>query len=130
MTLTSALLARLRSRLTAVDDRPEVTPAADYVIVTLYAPMNGARRLAGRAPSEWVDVQIMAVSRSKEGCRQTMSTAVDLLDEWRPNDLSATSPLRRISAGPMLTDGIGHDKRHSLSLILRCSVPYGAALTD
>lgn len=130
MTLIGSILARLRGEVTAVDARPEKTPAADYVIVTLWAPMNGPRRVSGRAASEWVDVQIMAVSTSKSGCRETLAVALRLLDEWRPNTLTATSPLRRISTGPMLTDGPAGDLRHSTTITLRCSVPYGAALTD
>lgn len=125
-----SILARLRTETTAVDERPERTPAADYVIVTLWAPMSGGRRVSGRASTEVVDVQVMAVSNSKEGCRRTLATALRLLDEWRPSDSTAVSPLRRISAGPLLTDGPTGDVRHSMTTTLRCSVPYGAALTD
>lgn len=129
-TLTGSILARLRASLTAVDARPEVTPGADYVIVTPWAPQSGPRGLQRRAVTERTDVQIMAVSRTREGCRRTLATALDLLDGWRPDPGTATSPLARVSSGPLLTDGPPGDVRHSMTVTLRCTVPYGAALTE
>ena len=123
--VTEALLDRL-AMLNPQDGIPPKTPGADYVIIHVSGPGDTNRRLSGRAAADVIDVHLVAVSRSKEGCRATRARALPLLDGWRPVDHPACSPMTRITTGnPPLRDGPSGDERWSHTTVYRCVIPRG-----
>jgi len=122
MTVTDAL----KDRLTACDPQDETplkSPAGDYVIIRTRAPLDGPRRHAGAPSGDTIDVTVVAVSRSKDGCRAIGHRARAVLDDWRPVSHAACSPLRRIDTGPVQLDGPEGDRRYSQVVIYRCTIP-------
>ena len=122
MTVTDALRDRLAT-CDPQDETPVKSPAGDYVIIRTRAPLDGVRRHAGAAVGDVVDITVLAVSRSKDGCRAIGHRARALLDDWRPVAHPACSPLRRIDTGPILIDGPEGDRRYSQTVVYRCTIP-------
>ena len=100
-------------------------PPTPYVITRLGVGTAGAHRL-GIDP-HWVrlDIDVLAVAKTVQGCRATATAIRAALTGRRPS-LTA-SPLKELESGPVLTDGqTPADPRHSITIRYRTHVQIGA----
>ena len=100
-------------------------PPTPYVITRLGVGTAEAHRL-GIGP-HWarLDIDVLAVAKTVQGCRATASTIRAALTGKRP--APTASPLRELESGPVLTDGqTPADPRHSITIRYRTHVQIGA----
>ena len=75
----------------------------------------------------WVrlDIDVLAVAKTVQGCRATATAIRAALTGRRPSPTA--SPLQELESGPVLTDGQAPaDPRHSITIRYRTHVQIGA----
>lgn len=100
-------------------------PSTPYVITRLGIGTAEAHRL-GIGP-HWarLDIDVLAVAKTVQGCRATASAIRAALTGKRAS-LTA-SPLKELESGPVLTDGqTPADPRYSITIRYRTHVQIGA----
>lgn len=100
-------------------------PPTPYVITRLGVGTAGAHRL-GIGP-HWarLDIDVLAVAKTVQGCRATATAIRAALTGKRPSPTA--SPLKELESGPVLTDGQPPaDPRHSITIRYRTHVQIGA----
>ena len=100
-------------------------PPPPYVLPRPGGVTAGAHRL-GIGP-HWVrlDIDVLAVAKTVQGCRATATAIRAALTGRRPSPTA--SPLQELESGPVLTDGQAPaDPRHSITIRYRTHVQIGA----
>lgn len=100
-------------------------PSTPYVITRLGIGTAEAHRL-GIGP-HWarLDIDVLAVAKTVQGCRAT-ATAIRAALTGKRASLTA-SPLKELESGPVLTDGqTPADPRYSITIRYRTHVQIGA----
>lgn len=100
-------------------------PPTPYVITRLGVGTAEAHRL-GIGP-HWarLDIDVLAVAKTVQGCRATATAIRAALAGRRPSPTA--SPLKELESGPVLTDGQAPaDPRYSITIRYRTHVQIGA----
>lgn len=119
---TDAVVALLTAAgLDAMGHEPHTTPDGAYVVVYDDSGIRTPRRLSTAAHWATWTHQVMAVARTPEGLRHTMSRVVAALTGHRPPDDG--TPLREVMAGPALEGGPEGDRRHTQTITFRHHTP-------
>ena len=124
--MPEAIAARLTAAGLRVHDTSATgEPSTPYVITRLGIGTAEAHRL-GIGP-HWarLDIDVLAVAKTVQGCRAT-ATAIRAALTGKRASLTA-SPLKELESGPVLTDGqTPADPRYSITIRYRTYVQIGA----
>ena len=100
-------------------------PSTPYVITRLGIGTAEAHRLGVGPHWARLDIDVLAVAKTVQGCRATATAIRAALAGRRPSPTA--SPLRELESGPVLTDGqTPVDPRHSITIRYRTHVQIGA----
>lgn len=100
-------------------------PSTPYVITRLGIGTAEAHRLGVGPHWARLDIDVLAVAKTVQGCRATATAIRAALAGRRPSPTA--SPLRELESGPVLTDGqTPADPRHSITIRYRTHVQIGA----
>lgn len=100
-------------------------PSTPYVITRLGVGTAEAHRLGVGPHWARLDIDVLAVAKTAQGCRATASAIRAALTGRRPSHTA--SPLKELESGPVLTDGqTPADPRHSITIRYRTHVQIGA----
>lgn len=100
-------------------------PPTPYVVARLGVGTAETHRL-GIGP-HWarLDIDVLAVAKTVQGCRATAAAIRAALTGRRPSPTA--SPLKELDSGPVLTDGQAPaDPRYSITIRYRTHVQIGA----